>query len=123
MFQGQFLIPSTEVEEQIASCAKEITMIAKKILDCKRFEFRFLVFPVFLAGMASKIKEEKQIALDLMKSLEKTSFGSNTTTTRKLLVTIYEKQEAAVAQTGNALGISWIEELESSGEPLIILGL
>ncbi|KAB8302001.1 hypothetical protein EYC80_005454 [Monilinia laxa] len=123
MFQGQFLIPSTEVEEQIASCAKEITMIAKKILDCKRFEFRFLVFPVFLAGMASKIKEEKQIALDLMKSLEETSFGSNTTTTRRLLVKIYEKQKAAVAQTGNALGISWIEELESSGEPLIILGL
>ncbi|QSZ35304.1 hypothetical protein DSL72_008173 [Monilinia vaccinii-corymbosi] len=124
MYHGQLLMPAAaEVEEEIASCAREITLIAKKILDRKRFKFRFLVFPLFIAGMASKVKEEKQIALDLIRNLEETSFGSNTTTTRKLLETIYAKQEAAIAQTGTDLGVSWIEELESSLEPLIIFGL
>lgn len=123
MYQGQSLIPAAEVEYQIAACARVIIQIARKILERERLEFRFLVFPIFLAGMASKVAEEKQVALNLIRRLEDTSFGSNTRTTRNLLTTICEKQGEAIARTGSDWGVSWIEELESSGEQLIILGL
>ncbi|KAF7878849.1 hypothetical protein EAF04_000052 [Stromatinia cepivora] len=123
MCPGQSLIPAAGAEEQIASCAREITLIAKMMLDLGRLECRFIVFPVFIAGIASEVKEEKRLALEIIQRLEETSFGSNKKATRKLLAKICEKQETAIVQTGNHSCVSWIEELESSGEQLIIVGL
>ncbi|TGO21251.1 hypothetical protein BPAE_0231g00110 [Botrytis paeoniae] len=123
MYQGQSLILAAEVEEQLSSCAREIILITKTMIDLGCLGARFIVFPIFMAGMASRVKEEKQSALEFLRKLEKTSFGSNTNTTRKLLASIIEKQEIVIAQTGNHLCVSWIEELESSGQQLIMVGL
>ncbi|TGO79695.1 hypothetical protein BELL_0025g00080 [Botrytis elliptica] len=123
MYQGQSLIIAAEVEEQLSSCAREIILIAKTMIDLGRLGARFVVFPIFMAGIASRVKEEKQSALEFLRRLEETSFGSNTTTTRKLLASIIKKQEIAIAETGNPLCVSWIEELESSGQQLILVGL
>ncbi|KAF7906729.1 hypothetical protein EAF00_001008 [Botryotinia globosa] len=123
MYQGQSLILSAEVEEELSSCAREIILISKMMIDLGCIGSRFIVFPIFMAGMASRVKEDKQSALRFLHKLEETSFGSNTRTTSKLLVSIIEKQEIAIAETGNHLCVSWIEELESSGQQLILMGL
>ncbi|TGO46660.1 hypothetical protein BCON_0313g00080 [Botryotinia convoluta] len=123
MYQGQSLILAAEVEEQLSSCAREIILITKMMIDLGCLKSRFIVFPIFMAGMASRVKEEKQSALKFLRRLEETSFGSNTSTMRNLLASIIEKQEIAIAETGNHLCVSWIEELESSGQQLIMVGL
>ncbi|KAF7959106.1 hypothetical protein EAE96_002623 [Botrytis aclada] len=123
MYQGQSLILAADVEEQISSCAREIILITKMMLDLGYLGSRFMVFPIFMAGVATRMREEKQSALEYLRRLEETSFGSNTSTTRKLLASIIEKQETAIAETGNHLFVSWVEELESSGEQLILVGL
>ncbi|KAF5878013.1 uncharacterized protein Bfra_000179 [Botrytis fragariae] len=123
MYQGQSLVLAAEVGEQLSTCAREIILITEMMINLGCLEFRFIVFPIFMAGMASRVKEEKQSALEFLRRLEETSFGSNTNTTRKLLASIIEKQEEAIAQTGNHLCVSWIEELELSGLQLIMVGL
>ncbi|KAF7894557.1 uncharacterized protein EAF01_010008 [Botrytis porri] len=123
MYQGQSLVLAAEVEEQLSTCAREIILITKMMIDLGCLGSRFIVFPIFMAGMASRVTEEKQSALAFLRRLEETSFGSNTKTMRILLASIIEKQGIAILQTGNHLCVNWIEELQSSGQQLIMVGL
>ncbi|TEY73369.1 hypothetical protein BOTCAL_0079g00270 [Botryotinia calthae] len=123
MYQGQSLIRTAEVEEELSSCAREIVLITKMMMDLGCLGSRFVVFPIFMAGMVSQVKEEKYSALDVLRRLEETSFGSNTRITRELLASIIEKQNIAIAETGNQLCVNWFEELDACGKQLIIMGL
>lgn len=123
MYRGQSLIRTAEVEEELSSCAREIVLIAKMMMDLGRLRSRYVVFPIFMAGMVSQVKKEKHGALDVLRKLEETSFGSNTRITRELLASIIEKQNIAIAETGNQLCVSWFEEMQASGKQLIMMGL
>ncbi|KAM3086856.1 hypothetical protein ACMFMG_000981 [Clarireedia jacksonii] len=122
MYPGQLSKSDAKSKKQVEICAREILQIAGMIMDYKRFEFRYILFPVFLAGFASKNTTEKSVAVELIKSLEKTSYGMSTKSTRRLLESVYQKQQNEMFRTGRT-SISWIEELELSGEKLIIFGL
>lgn len=122
MYPDQLSMSGPETKAQVEICATEILQIAGMIIDRKRFEFRYIVFPVFLAGFASKNTMEKSIAVELIKNLEKTSYGMSTQNTRRLLLSVYQKQQNEVFRTGRT-SVNWKEELELSGEKLIIFGL
>jgi len=58
-----------------------------------------------------------------MAEVEKREYGGVADTLRRLLQTIYEKQSVAVAQTGDASSVDWVDEMERNGPRLIIYGL
>ncbi|KAM0182690.1 hypothetical protein ACHAPF_000936 [Botrytis cinerea] len=123
MYQGQSLIRTAEVEEELSSCAREIVLITKMMMDLGCLRSRYVVFPIFMAGIVSQVKKEKQIALDALLRLEETSIGLNTRITREFLASIIEKQNIAIAETGNQLRVSWFEEMQASGKQLVLMGL
>ncbi|ATZ46378.1 hypothetical protein BCIN_01g09850 [Botrytis cinerea B05.10] len=123
MYQGQSLIRTAEVEEELSSCAREIVLITKMMMDLGCLRSRYVVFPIFMAGIVSQVKKEKQIALDALFRLEETSIGLNTRITREFLASIIEKQNIAIAETGNQLRVSWFEEMQASGKQLVLMGL
>ncbi|KAH9218950.1 fungal-specific transcription factor domain-containing protein [Leptodontidium sp. 2 PMI_412] len=123
MYSGQLNDPEPDTEAQINACCAEILHAASIILSKERFDMRFIVFPLFMAGFCTRNAAEKETALRLMVEVEKHGYGGSTDNVRKLLQTIYEKQHFAVMQTGNSNSVDWIDEMERSGQRLIIYGL
>ncbi|KAH7378960.1 fungal-specific transcription factor domain-containing protein [Cadophora sp. MPI-SDFR-AT-0126] len=123
MYSGQLhdLEPGTEA--QIEACCAEILDAVSTILSKERFDPRYIVFPLFLAGFCTRNLTEKSMALRLIIEVEKNEYGRVTNNVRRLLQTIYEKQSAAVTKTGNADSVDWVDEMERSGQRLIIYGL
>jgi hypothetical protein len=112
---------STNTSTQINTCSSEVIQVARIIISQQRFELRFIIFHVFMAGFASKGPNEKEEALEIIKTIEKHSYGSIMESVRMLLETVKEKQRAAILQTGRASAVDWLEEMEKNG--LIIYGL
>lgn len=123
MFPHQLQELSPEAGPQINSCATEIIRSAQLIISQEMSELRFIVFPLFMAGFAATNPADKDLASNLLRAVERHNYGGSTESVRKLLDNIYEKQQAALMSMGNATPVDWIEEMEMSGERLIIYGL
>lgn len=81
------------------------------------------MFPVFLAGVFTTDHGEKEAALSVMTTIGPRSVGPSAERVGMMLRTIYEKQRSAIAQFGEASSVDWMEEMESNGERLIVMGL
>lgn len=90
------------------------------ILSHGHFEFRFVAFALLMAGIAANNQTDKELALSLMKTVERNIYGGYTSTVRKLLETVYEKQQIASVQTGDASSVDWVEVMELSGQKFIL---
>ncbi|KAH7364485.1 fungal-specific transcription factor domain-containing protein [Rhexocercosporidium sp. MPI-PUGE-AT-0058] len=123
MYSGQLNDPEPDTEAQINVCCAEILHAVSIILSKERFDMRFIVLPLFMAGFCTRNAAEKETALRFMMEIEKNGYGGSTDNARRLLQTIYEKQRLAVMQMGNANSVDWIDEMERSGQRLIIYGL
>lgn len=84
---------------------------------------RFVVFPLFLAGVFAANQGDKETALNLITAVEPHSFGGSIQSVRIVLQAIYNKQLEARLQTGVTTSVDWVEEMELSGQRLIITGL
>lgn len=109
MWPGQRLETSPDYDTEIAVASNQILDMTKKALAEDRSDCRYLVFPVFMAGYASLDGNQRMVALDLIRSMEKTSIGRNTAMTRKALAAVYEKQNERFMNTGQSLDVDWIE--------------
>lgn len=107
-------------EQQINTCSREIIEAARVVLSEKSYEIRLVVFPLFMAGFATRDRGEKQMALDLLLAVEQQESIGSTESVRILLQKLYEKQRSATMETGNANSVDWIEEVEKSGQRFII---
>jgi hypothetical protein len=84
---------------------------------------RFIVFPLFIAGCAANEAAEKDLALNLITTVEQHSFGGCTQSVRRLLEVVYEKQRVAILRTGDSSLVDWVEEMELRGHPPIIYSI
>ena len=123
MYPNQLREPSPDSDTVVKACATEIIQAAHKILSQERYDLRFIVFPLLMAGFATNDPAEKNLALSLIKMVERHSYGGSTESVRRLLEAIYGKQRAAILQTGDCVSVDWVEEMELSGQRLVIYGL
>ncbi|KAH6694380.1 fungal-specific transcription factor domain-containing protein [Leptodontidium sp. MPI-SDFR-AT-0119] len=123
MYSGQLHDPEPDTKAQIEVCCAEILYAVNTILSKERFDPRYIVFPLFLAGFCTRNSTEKDTALRFMIKVEKIEYGGATNKVRRLLQTIYGKQSVAIAETGNANSVDWVDEMEQSGQQLIMYGL
>lgn len=115
MFPGQLNEPVSGSDE-IATFATELIEAAQIILSRREHEVRSVVFPLFMAGFATKERLEKQMVLDLLLAVEAGDYKGSTESTRNLLRRIYEKQETDTRK----LGVDWLEEVQNSGQIFIM---
>lgn len=123
MYPGQFRSPAPDSESELRNCCREIIHAAQVITSRDQFEFSYIVFPLFMAGFATKDPAEKEQALELIRVVETHSYGGSTKSVRGLLENIYGKQRDAIVQHGNDASVDWVEEMERSGQRIIMYGL
>lgn len=125
MYPGQTveLTSDSEAGEKVFRSVTEIIEFAGQVVAEERWELQYLPFSIFLSGVVSRKKDEKALALKLMAALEQQSYGGNTATMRRLLETIYEKQQAATRNGEHDLAVDWVEVMKMSGLRLVMFGM
>ena len=123
MWPSQRLDTSAEYNIEIANSVAEILYTASNIVNQARYELRFIVFPLFMAGFASSDGTQKMMAMELISSMDKESIGSNTQATQNALGMIYERQTQAFMHTGHSLDVDWADIMVGQGLQVINWGL
>ncbi|PGG99304.1 hypothetical protein AJ79_08571 [Helicocarpus griseus UAMH5409] len=109
---------------EISQRANAILHVAASVINAGRFDLRFTVFPLFMAGVASSSDSQKMLALDLLSSIEENeSVGRNVTTTRHVLQIVWERQNDGYMRKGHALDVDWVEIMVEQGLQMVNFGL
>lgn len=112
-----------DAADEVFTSVTEIIELSGQVVADERWELQFIPFSLFLSGVVSRKKEEKRLALKLMTALERESYGENTATMRRLLETIYDKQQATTRNGQQNPEVDWLEVMEGSGPRLVMFGL
>ncbi|KAL2386352.1 hypothetical protein RJZ90_000748 [Blastomyces dermatitidis] len=124
MWPGQCIETGGGPALEISQRTTAILHVASSIVHAGRFDLRFIVFPLFMAGVASSSSSQKMLALDLLSSIEgNESVGRNVTTTRHVLQIVYQRQTEGYMRKGHALDVDWVEIMIEQGLQMVNFGL
>lgn len=123
MWLSQRLDTGPEYDCEIAQCITEVLRIGDRVVSNEQYHLRFIIFPLFMAGVASTDGNEKMLALELISNMENESIGSNTTATRQALQIIYEQQNLRFMHTGQSLDVNWSDIMLEEGLQVVNFGL
>lgn len=114
MWVRQRLAAGAHDREEVEKLASEIVDLCRLIVQQRRFEKRFAVFPLFIAGYSSTDQGKKMEALEYLHAMEAGMLGRNTKTLAYLLEVVYERQRAARTMEA-MLAICWKEVMKELG--------
>ena len=123
MWPGQRLETSPDYNTEITVASNQILQMTRKALAEDRSDCRYLVFPVFMAGFVAADGAQRMNALELLRSMEKTSIGRNTTAARQALAAVYERQNEQFMNTGQSLDVDWMEVMAERNLMVVNFGL
>lgn len=126
MFPGQLLIPSAAslaLATDTATRAAHILTLTTSILATGELDRREVVFPTFIAGVATTNAAAKAKAIDLLKSFERHGVGQNTCVVRRLLEGVCEEQGRRVAAGRRAEEVNWLMFGRERGLSVVNCGL
>lgn len=125
LWPGQRLLRSgTSTEEEIHHHAAAILRIAEDIIRLGRFDRRFVIFPIFLAGATADFSSGlKDLATDLIFKLEQQGMGRNASTARLLLQIVYDRQAQQSIHAGHTPDVDWIDIMHEHEFQLVNFGL
>ncbi|MCJ1387812.1 hypothetical protein MMC18_000655 [Xylographa bjoerkii] len=123
MWSSQRTDTNSGYVEEVSQCASEIIDVVSETVRRRQFEHGFVVFPLFLAGIATSSAADKMLAHELMRAMEQESVGNNKRATRKLLEAVYEAQNARQMVVGHSLDVDWIQVMTDSKLHVINFGL
>lgn len=123
MWPTQRLDDGPDFDGEIAECTTKIFQIAERVVSQRRLHSRFIVFPLFMAGVSSHSGAQKKHAIDLIASMENEELGANTSAARRLLQTIYQRQTERFMQVGHSLDVCWMDVMAEQGTQMLNFGL
>lgn len=126
MFPGQGLIPTANQAAFAADTGSRVSHIftlAMSILANGELDRREVVFPIFMAGVATNNPNAKAKAIDLLKSYEGHGIGQNTNVVRRLLVAVCEEQNRRVAAGRRMEEVEWLRFGKERGMSVVNCGL
>jgi hypothetical protein len=123
MWRGQRLGADTASEEIISHHASAILQVAEAIVRDERFDLRFVIFPLFMAGVSTSSAGQKMMAMDLMSSMEKQALGRNATTTRDLLQMVYQSQTEHLMTVGHSVHVDWRDVMTQYAMQVVNFGM
>lgn len=100
-----------------------ILQVAECIVNAGRLDLRFIVFPIFMAGVASSSGAQKMMAMDLLSNMERDGVGRNASTIRQLLQIVYERQTQQFMMMGHPLDVDWAGMMVEHGLQVVNFGL
>ncbi|KAG8525405.1 uncharacterized protein KY384_009049 [Bacidia gigantensis] len=93
MYPTQSLYHHYQHIHEVAESAGLILKLGRDIVANGHMERKFIVFPLFMAGVVNQYPEEREELLGLLRKLEEDSIGRNMIATRQLLEIVYERRE------------------------------
>jgi hypothetical protein len=126
MFPGQGLIPSANQAAFAADTGirvSHILTLTVSIVANGDLDRREVVFPVFMAGVATNNPNAKAKAIDLLKTLEGHGIGQNTSVVRRLLVGVCEEQTRRVSAGRRMEEVDWLRFGRDRGMSVVNCGL
>jgi Fungal specific transcription factor domain len=123
LWHGQRLGPESASDEIIIHHTTRIFQVAEAIVHSSQFDFRFIVFPLFMAGVSTSSAGQKMMAMDLVSSLERQGIGRNATTTRHLLQMVYQSQTEQLMTIGHSANVEWADVMVQQGMQIVNFGL
>ena len=123
MWATQRLDTIPDYDNEVARCVLEILALSERVIRRRQFEYRFIIFPLFMAGFAAVLPTEKRRAAELMMTMEHESVGKNTRATRELLQAVYEKQRETSMSMRRVPYVDWIEVMHERGLQVVNFGL
>jgi hypothetical protein len=82
MWPSQRMDTGPEFDDEIEKCSLAILQLGEDMMKEARLQLRFMVFALFMAGIASSSGSDKRRALDLIIAMEKEAVGRNITIAR-----------------------------------------
>lgn len=126
MFPGQRLIPHASaalLSADSASRVSHIHTLASSILASGDLDRREVVFPVFIAGIATSDANAKITSINLLKSFEGHGIGQNTSVVRRLLVGVCEEQNRLLERGRRMEEVDWMRFGRERGMSVVNCGL
>ncbi|KAL8830770.1 MAG: hypothetical protein Q9191_001247 [Dirinaria sp. TL-2023a] len=80
---------------------------------------KFMVFPTFMAGIATRNPADQQLALQILKFLERNSIGKVMMATRQILEIVYEEQRELAMQGCHPMTVDWVTTVADRGLQMI----
>lgn len=126
MFPGQRRIPIANFQGLLADTERRvmsIISIATTQLEAAQLDRRHIIFPLFMAGIATTQPDAKIQALDLMKAYEGSGIGQNTYSARRLLTAVFEEQRRVADVGGRIEDVDWVTVARERGLTVLNFGL
>lgn len=123
MWSGQRIDTSPENDAEIIAAVQTILHVSQSVVKSQPTGSRFLVFPLFMAGFASTVGQQKLHVLEIIRQIEKENIGHNATATRRALEAVYEQQDQRFLNTGHSLDVDWLQIMVEQGLTVVNFGL
>lgn len=126
MFPSQSLIPTANqaaVHADTNIRVSHILTLTMSIFANGGLDRREVVFPIFMAGVATTNPNAKGKAIELLKSYEGHGIGQNTSVVRRLLVAVCEEQNRRVAAGRRMEEVEWLRVGRERGLSVVNCGL
>ena len=104
---------------ELAHSIHEILELANEINLNGFIERKFMVFPLFMAGIATQNPFEHEQVIQLLIAFEKRSIGRAMVATRQILEIVYAKQKEVVELGADPLVVDWVDTVAARGLQMI----
>lgn len=119
MWPCQRLSVGGEPSPELTQSVGEILHLGREITTSGFILRKFMVFPIFMAGIATRSPVDQHLALKMLSMLEHKSIGKVMTATRQILEIVYERQREVIMQGGHPLIVDWIDLVAERGLQMI----
>lgn len=123
MYPGQQFHNTPDLKTEVAHRCATIISLATAVVEAHNFDQHHIVFPTFLAGVATQDPDLKMCAINIMRAMEGTGISRNASRSCELLVAVCEEQRSRVMSGGHAEEVDWITLAKSRGLGVVNFGL
>lgn len=119
MWPNQRLDNGPQPIQETTHSINRIIQLGHEITSNGFIERKFMVFPLFMAGIASQNPPDHQQVIRLLITFENQSIGKAMVATRQILETVYEKQREVIMLGADPLMVDWIDTVAERGLQMI----
>ena len=119
MWPNQRLDNDPQTTPELSQSIYKILQLADEISSNGFIERKFMIFPLFMAGIANQNPPDQQRTIRLLVAFERQSIGKAMVATRQILEIVYEKQREVMRMGADPLTVDWVDTVAERGLQMI----